>query len=138
MADADIDGAHICTLLLTFFYRFLRGLVEQGYVYIAKPPLYQVKSGKKVSYAFDDDELEKLRGDVNGKLTVKRFKGLGEMNPRELWETTMDPEHRVLKQVEIRDALEADEVFSVLMGSDVSLRRDFIWENSDRTTTLDI
>ncbi|UCF10094.1 MAG: DNA topoisomerase (ATP-hydrolyzing) subunit B [Candidatus Bipolaricaulota bacterium] len=138
MADADIDGAHICTLLLTFFYRFLRGLVERGNVYIAKPPLYQVKSGRKVTYAFDDAELARIRGEHNGKLTVKRFKGLGEMNPRELWETTMDPENRILKRVEIRDALEADEVFSVLMGSDVSLRRDFIWENSDRTTSLDI
>jgi len=138
MADADVDGAHICTLLLTFFYRFLRGLVDNGFVYIAKAPLYQIKVGKKLSYAFDDDELERVRAEHDGKLSVKRFKGLGEMNPRELWETTMDPANRVLKRVEIRDALEADEVFSVLMGSDVALRRDFISENSDRTTALDI
>ena len=138
MADADVDGAHICTLLLTFFYRFLRTLVEKGYVYIAKPPLYQVKAGRRVDYMFDEAGLERMRAEHDGKMTVKRFKGLGEMNPGELWQTTMDPENRILKRVEIRDALEADEVFSVLMGSDVSARRDFIWENSDRITALDI
>jgi DNA gyrase subunit B len=138
MADADIDGAHICTLLLTFFYRFLQALIEAGHVYIAKPPLYQVKAGRRVDYAFDEAGLERLRAELNGKLSIKRFKGLGEMNPGELWQTTMDPENRILKRVEIRDALEADEVFSVLMGSDVSSRRDFIWENSDRITALDI
>jgi len=138
MADADVDGAHICTLLLTFFYRFLRTLVEKGYVYIAKPPLYQVKAGRRVDYMFDEAGLERMRAEHDGKMTVKRFKGLGEMNPGELWQTTMDPENRILKRVEIRDALEADEVFSVLMGSDVSSRRDFIWENSDRITALDI
>jgi len=138
MADADVDGAHICTLLLTFFYRYLRTLIEKGHVFIAKPPLYQVKEGKKTAYLFTDEELNHFRKDHNGNFSIKRFKGLGEMNPNELWETTMSPESRVLKQIEIRDALEADEVFSTLMGSDVAQRRDFIWENSDKITTLDI
>jgi len=138
MADADVDGAHICTLLLTFFYRYLRTLIEKGYIYIAKPPLYQIKEGKKTAYLYTDEELSHFRKDHNGNFSLKRFKGLGEMNPKELWETTMNPENRVLKQIEIRDALEADEVFSTLMGSDVAQRRDFIWENSDKITTLDI
>jgi len=138
MADADVDGAHICTLLLTFFYRYLRTLIEQGYIYIAKPPLYQVKEGKKTLYLYTDEELERFRAENDGRFSLKRFKGLGEMNPKELWETTMNPERRILKKVEIRDALEADEIFSTLMGNDVALRRDFIWENSDKITTLDI
>ena len=138
MADADVDGAHICTLLLTFFYRYLRTLIENGYVYIAKPPLYQVKEGKKTLYLYTDEELERFRAENDGRFSLKRFKGLGEMNPKELWETTMNPERRILKKVEIRDALEADEIFSTLMGNDVALRRDFIWENSDKITTLDI
>jgi DNA gyrase subunit B len=138
MSDADVDGAHISTLILTFFYRYLPKLIEDGHVYIAKPPLYQVKSGKKVTYLHSDGELDQYREENTGNYTVKRFKGLGEMNPRELWETTMDPEKRILKLIEIRSHLEADEVFSTLMGNDVALRRDFIWENSDKITTLDI
>jgi DNA gyrase subunit B len=138
MADADVDGAHICTLILTFFFRYLHKLVEEGYVYIAKPPLYQIKSGKKTTYVHTDDELEAYREEHGGNFGMKRFKGLGEMNPRELWETTMNPENRILKRIEIRDALEADEIFSTLMGNDVALRRDFIWENSDKITALDI
>lgn len=138
MADADVDGAHICTLILTFFFRYLRSLIESGYIYIAKPPLYQMKTGKKIRYFYTDAELEQFRATQNGGFSLKRFKGLGEMNPRELWETTMNPENRILKQVEIRDAMEADTIFSTLMGSDVALRRDFIWENSDKITTLDI
>lgn len=138
MADADVDGAHICTLLLTFFYRYLRTLIEKGHVYIAKPPLYQIKEGKKTAYLYTDEELSHFRTNHNGNFSLKRFKGLGEMNPKELWETTMNPENRVMKQIEIRDALEADEVFSTLMGSDVAQRRDFIWENSDKITALDI
>ncbi len=138
MADADVDGAHIRTLLLTFFYRYLRALIERGYVYIAQPPLYQIKDGKKTLYLYRDEELEAFRANHDGKFTIKRFKGLGEMNPHELWETTMNPEKRILKQVEIRDALEADEIFSTLMGNDVAQRRDFIRENSDKITTLDI
>jgi len=138
MADADVDGAHICTLILTFFYRFLPKLVEDGFVYIAKPPLYQIKNGKSTIYLHSDDELERYRRDHAGSLSLKRFKGLGEMNPKELWETTMNPEERILKKIEIRDALEADEIFSTLMGSDVGQRRDFIWENSHKITALDI
>jgi len=138
MADADVDGAHICTLILTFFFRYLPKLIEEGYVYIAKPPLYQIKNGKKTVYLHSDDELEEYRGEHSGNLSVKRFKGLGEMNPKELWDTTMSPEDRILKKIEIRDALEADEIFSTLMGNDVAQRRDFIWENSDKITALDI
>jgi len=138
MADADVDGAHICTLILTFFFRFLPQLIEEGYVYIAKPPLYQIKNGKKVTYLHSDEELEEYRVEHPGNLALKRFKGLGEMNPQELWETTMNPDNRILKRVEIRDVLEADEIFSTLMGSDVAQRRDFIWENSDKITALDI
>ncbi|MBU0595732.1 DNA topoisomerase (ATP-hydrolyzing) subunit B [Candidatus Bipolaricaulota bacterium] len=138
MADADVDGAHICTLILTFFFRFLPQLIQKGYLYIAKPPLYQIKNGKNTTYMHTDEELNAYRKEHTGNYAVKRFKGLGEMNPRELWETTMDPEQRILKQVEIRDALEADEIFSTLMGADVVLRRDFISENSDKITALDI
>jgi len=137
MADADVDGAHISALVLTFFFRYLSKLIEQGHVYVAKPPLYQVKAGKKVVYLHTDEELEEYRKEHTG-FALKRFKGLGEMNPRELWDTTMDPEHRILKQIEIRDALEADDLISTLFGTDVARRRDFIWENSDKITTLDI
>jgi DNA gyrase subunit B len=138
MADADIDGAHICTLLLTFFYRYFRPLIEAGYVYIAKPPLYQVKKGKRKIYLYTESEMERFRAENNGNLSVKRFKGLGEMNPDELWQTTMNPDNRTLKKVEIREALEADEIFSTLMGNDIAARRDFIRENSDKITSLDI
>ena len=138
MADADIDGAHICTLIMTFFFRYLKALIEHGYLYIAKPPLYQIKDGKNTIYLYTDEELDEYRAEHDGRFSMKRFKGLGEMNPRELWSTTMDPEQRILKKVEIRDALEADEIFSTLMGTNVALRRDFIWENSDKITTLDI
>jgi DNA gyrase subunit B len=138
MADADVDGAHICTLILTFFFRYLHRLVEEGYVYIAKPPLYQIKNGRKTIYLHSDEELDQYREEHGSGFGLKRFKGLGEMNPRELWETTMNPENRILKRIGIRDALEADEIFSTLMGNDVALRRDFIWENSDKITALDI
>ena len=125
-------------MILTFFYRYLPDLIKGGHVYIAKPPLYQIKAGKKVTYLHTEEELDQYREEHTGNYSVKRFKGLGEMNPRELWETTMDPERRILKLIEIRDDLEANEVFSTLMGTDVALRRDFIWENSDKITTLDI
>lgn len=138
MCDADIDGAHIRTLLLTFFFRNLRALIEQGYIYIAKPPLYQVKRGQEKLYFYDEEELRRFREEGDGKFEVKRFKGLGEMNPEELWETTMNPERRILKQVTINDALEADELFTLLMGSEVGPRRDFIKENADKITNLDI
>jgi len=140
MCDADIDGAHIRTLLLTFLFRNLRQLIEKGFVYIAKPPLYQIKKGRQVLYLYSDEELNALRGQdgKDGHFEVKRYKGLGEMNPQELWETTMNPEKRILKQVDINDALQAEELFKVLMGSEVSPRRDFILENSDMITNLDI
>lgn len=152
MTDADIDGAHISTLLLTFFFRNFRPLIEKGYIYIAKPPLYQVNRGKERVYFYSDAELERFRKETDGKLRdrsrrstpsgssleVKRFKGLGEMNPEELWETTMNPERRILKQVTINDALEADELFTLLMGSEVAPRRDFIKENADKITNLDV
>ncbi len=140
MCDADIDGAHIRTLLLTFLFRNVRELIERGHVYIAKPPLYQVKKGRQIFYLYSEEELNALRGPdgKDGHFEVKRYKGLGEMNPEELWETTMNPEKRILKQVTINDALQAEELFRVLMGSEVGPRRDFILENSDMITNLDI
>ncbi len=141
LADADIDGAHIRTLLLTFFFRNFRQLIEQGHIYIAKSPLYQAKQGKKVYYLYDDEELTQFRAKhdgKDGKFDLKRYKGLGEMNPQELWETTLNPQNRVLKQVTIEDALEAEELFTILMGSEVAPRRDFIMENAGMTTNLDI
>jgi DNA gyrase subunit B len=139
MADADVDGAHIRTLLLTFFFRNYKQLIENGNVYIAQPPLYQVKTGKKIEYVFNDEDLVEYRkAHKNGKFDLKRFKGLGEMNPTELWETTLNPENRLLKQVTIEDGLETEQLFTVLMGSEVAPRRDFIMENADLTTNLDI
>ncbi|MBC7097630.1 DNA topoisomerase (ATP-hydrolyzing) subunit B [Candidatus Bipolaricaulota bacterium] len=138
MADADVDGAHIRTLLLTFFFRYLRPLIENGHVYIAQAPLYLVQKGKERLYLYSEEELEELRAKEDGRLVVRRFKGLGEMNPDELWETTMNPKTRILKQVTIRDALEADEIFTTLMGQDVGARRDFIRENAHRVAVLDI
>ncbi len=138
MTDADVDGAHIRTLLLTFFFRNFRALIERGHIYIAQPPLYLVRRGSQREYLFDERALTQYRGQQNGKFEVRRFKGLGEMNAEELWETTMDPEFRVLKQVTISDALEADELFTILMGSEVKPRRDFIRDNADKITNLDI
>ncbi len=123
--DADVDGAHIRTLLLTLFYRYFKPVVEGGYLYIAQPPLYKIKKGKEVYYAYTEEEKEQITGSQEG-LSVQRYKGLGEMNPSELWETTMDPERRLLKQVSIEDAQEADRVFDTLMGTDVSARKSFI------------
>ncbi|MGA3020441.1 MAG: DNA gyrase subunit B [Candidatus Micrarchaeales archaeon] len=138
MSDADVDGSHIRTLLLTFFYRFLRKLIEQGYIYIAQPPLYKVTSGKNVYYCYTDDELEKLRKTLDSKMEVQRYKGLGEMNPEQLWETTMNPEKRLLKQVMISDAERANELFTILMGLDVQQRRKFLEEHSGDVRFLDI
>ena len=140
MADADVDGSHIRTLLLTFFFRFMRPLVEQGHVYIAQPPLYKiVPKGKKAEehYAYSDEELARYTAEYPGA-EVQRYKGLGEMNPHQLWETTMDPEKRIIKRVEMKDAALADEIFTILMGEKVEPRRDFIEQNAKYVTNLDI
>jgi DNA gyrase subunit B len=140
MTDADVDGAHIRTLLLTFFYRFMRQIIEAGYVYIAQPPLYKVQQGKKIYYAYNDEELEKLLNSlpVTPKPSLQRYKGLGEMNPEQLWETTMDPKTRNLLQVHLDDAIEADRTFEMLMGEEVEPRRKFIEENAVYVRNLDI
>ena len=140
MTDADVDGAHIRVLLLTFFFRFMRPLIEAGYVYAAKPPLYQVKQGKHVEYCYSDEELEKILGSLPSvpKPVVQRYKGLGEMNAEQLWDTTMDPEHRTLIRVNLDDAIEADRIFDHLMGDEVGPRRDFIEENAVYVQDLDI
>ncbi|MFJ7981871.1 DNA topoisomerase (ATP-hydrolyzing) subunit B [Lysinibacillus xylanilyticus] len=132
MTDADVDGAHIRTLLLTFFFRFLRPLIEAGYIYIAQPPLYQVKQGKHVEYCYDEETLKEIleRLPKMPKPNVQRYKGLGEMNAEQLWETTMDPEHRTLLQVELDDAIKANQAFERLMGDEVEPRRQFIEENA--------
>ena len=130
MTDADVDGSHICTLMLTFLYRFMKPVVEAGYVYIAQPPLYKVQKGKKVMYAYKEQEMDAIRPNLGEKDKVNRFKGLGEMDAEQLWETTMDPKHRVLKRVTIEDAMEADAVFDMLMGEEVEPRRDFIQKNA--------
>ena len=140
MTDADVDGAHIRTLLLTFFFRFMRPLIEAGYVYIAQPPLYQVKQGKYVEYCYSDIELQTIldRLPKLPKPSIQRYKGLGEMNAEQLWDTTMDPQNRTLLQVELDDALEADRIFENLMGDNVEPRRQFIEENAVYVTDLDI
>jgi len=140
MADADVDGSHIRTLLLTLFYRHMRDLIENGMIYIAQPPLYRIKKGKKETYLYSEEELEAFRkGESHPeRLEVQRFKGLGEMNPEQLWETTMNPEKRILKKVSVADAAEAHKVFSVLMGSEVAPRREFIEENAQFVENLDI
>lgn len=138
MTDADVDGAHIRTLLLTFFYRFLRPVVEQGYIYITQPPLFKIQRGTTVKYAYSDEEMESIKQEMGDKTNIQRYKGLGEMNADQLWETTMDPENRLLKQVTIDDAMKADEVFSMLMGDEVEPRRKFIQENAVYVKNLDI
>ncbi|MEI3604455.1 DNA topoisomerase (ATP-hydrolyzing) subunit B [Pseudogracilibacillus sp. SE30717A] len=140
MTDADVDGAHIRTLLLTFFYRFMRPLIEYGYVYIAQPPLYQVKQGKSLHYVYTDDQLDSLLSELpqTPKPNLQRYKGLGEMNADQLWETTMNPDTRTLLQVKLKDAIDADEVFNILMGDKVEPRRDFIEENAEYVKNLDI
>ena len=143
MADADVDGAHIQTLLLTFFFRFMPQLIETGHVYLAKPPLYKLSRGKKSQVAFSDEERDRIseelkNGDENAKVEIARYKGLGEMDPKELWETTMNPENRILIRVTLEDAISADETFSVLMGDEVEPRKKFIDENAKYVTNLDI
>ncbi len=140
MTDADVDGAHIRTLLLTFFYRYMRQIVESGYVYIAQPPLYKIQQGKRVEYAYNDRQLEQILGEMSSqpKPGIQRYKGLGEMNPEQLWETTMDPTVRSMLQVSLQDAIEADETFEMLMGDKVEPRRNFIEENAVYVKNLDI
>nr|WP_263325261.1 DNA topoisomerase (ATP-hydrolyzing) subunit B [Neobacillus sp. Marseille-Q6967] len=140
MTDADVDGAHIRTLLLTFFYRYMRQILEAGYVYIAQPPLYKVQQGKRVEYAYNDKELERIFAELPSqpKPNIQRYKGLGEMNPEQLWDTTMDPATRTMLQVSLEDAIEADETFEMLMGDKVEPRRNFIEENAQYVKNLDI
>ena len=139
MTDADVDGSHIRTLLLTFFYRYMKPLIERGHVYIAQPPLYQIRKGKKHWYTYSDDELAQKLSEVGrDNATVQRYKGLGEMNPEQLWETTMDPEGRTMLQVRMEDAEEADELFTILMGDKVEPRRQFIEEHAKHVRNLDI
>jgi len=138
MADADVDGAHIRTLLLTFFFRYMRPLVEEGFVYIAQPPLYKVAKGKEIIYAYTDKELEKVLEKTGKEVNIQRYKGLGEMNPDQLWETTMDPEKRTLLRVELEDAVAADEIFTILMGDKVEPRKEFIETHAKYVSNLDI
>ncbi|WP_456275054.1 DNA topoisomerase (ATP-hydrolyzing) subunit B [Bacillus sp. AK031] len=140
MTDADVDGAHIRTLLLTFFYRYMRQIIEAGYIYIAQPPLYQIKQGKKVDYVYSDKQLEEALAQMPAqpKPGIQRYKGLGEMNAEQLWETTMDPEYRTLLQVSLEDAIEADETFEMLMGDKVEPRRNFIEDNAAYVKNLDV
>lgn len=141
MTDADVDGAHIRTLLLTFFYRYMRPLIDGGHVYIAQPPLYKVSKGKKEGYAYTEEELANLLEEFGGKdntISIQRYKGLGEMNASQLWETTMDPEHRILKKATVSDAIVADEIFTILMGDKVEPRREFIQKNAGKISNLDI
>ncbi|MFZ5753988.1 MAG: toprim domain-containing protein, partial [Bacillota bacterium] len=139
MTDADVDGSHIRTLLLTFFYRYMRPMVESGYVYIAQPPLYKVKKGKEEIYLYSDKELEKTTSKIGkNNYTIQRYKGLGEMNPEQLWETTMNPEKRTILQVSLEDAMAADEIFTILMGDKVEPRKDFIMTHAKSVRNLDI
>ncbi|PLR94022.1 DNA topoisomerase (ATP-hydrolyzing) subunit B [Bacillus sp. T33-2] len=140
MTDADVDGAHIRTLLLTFFYRYMRQIIEAGFIYIAQPPLYKIQQGKRIEYAYNDRQLDQIMNELsaNPKPGIQRYKGLGEMNPEQLWETTMDPSTRTLLQVSLEDAIEADETFEILMGDKVEPRRQFIEENAIYVKNLDI
>ena len=139
MTDADVDGAHIRTLLLTFFYRYMKPLIEEGRVYIAQPPLYQIKKGKSHWYVYSDAEMTAKLDEVGrDNITIQRYKGLGEMNPEQLWETTMNPENRTILQVSLEDSIEADKIFSVLMGDKVEPRRKFIEDNAKLVRNLDL
>ena len=139
MTDADVDGAHIRTLLLTFFYRYMPGLIDHGYVYVAQPPLYKVQKGRDIRYCYDEEQLEAIYAEIGrDKTELQRYKGLGEMNPEQLWETTMNPANRTLLKINIEDAVQADYVCSILMGDQVQPRRDFITENATKVENLDI
>jgi DNA gyrase subunit B len=139
MTDADVDGSHIRILLLTFFFRHMRPLIEKGYVYAAQPPLYKVTRGKDEKYFYSDKELEEnLEAEGRKGVVIQRYKGLGEMNAHQLWETTMNPEKRTLLQITMQDAIEADAIFSQLMGEDPQLRREFIDANATLVSELDV
>ena len=140
MTDADTDGNHITTLLLTFFFRHMLQIIEQGYLYIALPPLYLIKKGNSKKYAYYEHEKDKIIQEFGGPdgISLQRYKGLGEMNPDQLWNTTMDPATRTLKQVKVDDAVIADEVFTILMGDQVEPRRKFIEENAENVANLDV
>jgi len=140
MSDADVDGAHIRTLLLTFLYRYMQPLIEEGYVYVAQPPLYLIKRGKEEHYAYSEKEKEEILSRLPDKrgLGIQRYKGLGEMNPDQLWKTTMDPENRILLQVTLEDIYEADEIFTTLRGDKVEPRRKFIQAHADKVKNLDV
>ncbi len=138
MTDADVDGSHIMTLLLTFFYRYMKPLVEQGHVYIAMPPLYRLQKGKRINYVYSDAEKDKMLAEMGDNVGVQRYKGLGEMNPKQLWDTTMDPAVRQLKLVNVEDAVAADQMFTVLMGDEVEPRREFIQKHAKDVVNLDV
>jgi len=138
MTDADVDGSHIKTLLLTFFYRYMRKLIELGYIYVAQPPLYKVSKGKEQYYCYTDEELNNKVKELGDGVAVQRYKGLGEMNPEQLWQTTMNPEKRILKRITIKDAEKADKLLTILMGIDVAERRKFIEEHSREVRFLDV
>ncbi len=138
MADADVDGSHICTLMLTFFFRFMRPLIDGGHVYIAQPPLYKLAKGQKILYAYDDREMNRISTEMGQGVKINRYKGLGEMNPEQLWETTMNPDNRVIVQISVEDAEKADETFSILMGEQVEPRKQFIEENAQYVRNLDV
>ena len=139
MSDADVDGAHIRILLLTFFYRYMPGLIETGHVYSAMPPLYKLQKGKRIEYCYSEQEkVEKVQEMGSKGLDVQRYKGLGEMDKEQLWETTMNPEHRGLIQIQMTDAIEADKIFTLLMGDAPELRRKFIEENAKLVDFLDV
>ena len=137
----SLDGAHIRTLLLTFFYRYMRPLIDEGHVFIAQPPLYKISKGKKEVYAYSDEELESALNEMGGKdssVDIQRYKGLGEMNANQLWDTTMNPEERILLKATVEDAIAADEIFTILMGDKVEPRREFIQKNAKKVSNLDI
>jgi DNA gyrase subunit B len=141
MADADVDGSHIRTLLLTFFYRYMTDIIKEGYVYLAMPPLYKIAYDKKIQYAYDDAEKERILKEIGrdpDKINIQRYKGLGEMNPDQLWETTMDPDRRLMMRVTLNDAVEADRTLCMLMGEQVEPRRKFIEENAVYVSNLDV
>ena len=138
MADADVDGAHIRTLLLTFFFRYMRPLIEEGHVYIDQPPLFRISKGKEHKYAYSDLERDQILAQIEGKTEVQRYKGLGEMDSEQLWETTMNPETRLMLRVDLSDAEQADETFTILMGDKVEPRRDFIEKNAKYVQNLDV